>query len=358
MAKMNISAAFTPAFQHVARVLFRPFALKKWLGLGFVSMLAYQSGGPNFNFPSSWGDSGGDEPSFPEVWAWMTDHALLVIAICAALVALMLLIGWLYSVMTFVYTDQIVRSSGAVREPFARLKRLGNSYFLFTLAFAAIAMLALAVLVGLPLVWVFAIVPHATAGAKVIAVVIAIVLGIPILIAASVIGLFSADFVIPAMYARGVRVMDGWRIVLPVLRANIGQSVLYVLMSIALGIAMTIAMLIVILITGLAMLLPVAILALLGYAIYLAFHVGWTTPVAAVVGVLAVAVGLFWSYLIMCAMQPVLVFRRSFALIVIGQAEPSLITVPIGPAQAFPTQTVELPPTPPEPESGESPGQE
>jgi len=57
MQRMDIGRAIEPAFRHMADMLFRPFALRMWLALGFTFMIAYGLAGPsgNFRIPSNTG---------------------------------------------------------------------------------------------------------------------------------------------------------------------------------------------------------------------------------------------------------------------------------------------------------------
>jgi len=47
MQRMDIGRAIEPAFRHMADMLFRPFALRMWLALGFTFMIAYGLAGPS-----------------------------------------------------------------------------------------------------------------------------------------------------------------------------------------------------------------------------------------------------------------------------------------------------------------------
>ena len=333
MARMDVGGAIAPAFQHMVRVLFRPWELRKWFALGFVSLIAY-GGGSSFQTPdfSNWKTSDDSRREFlgsspiSEIIQYWPLIALGVVI----LIGIWLLLMWLSSVLHFVYVDEVTRSSGAIREPFARLKGRGTSYLLWHLAFGAILMLALGLLVALPLILVFALAPEAGTGAKVAAVVWAVIIGIPLIIIAIVIEIFATDFVTPVMYVRGVGIIEGWRVVRPILRANVGQAALYLLLLIGLGIVMAIFGIVVALLLALVLLIPVGLLVLPGYLIWQAGGLGWTPPVIGIAIGLGVIIFLGFIYLLQCAVQPALVFRRAYSLVVLGQADPSLVTVPTG----------------------------
>ena len=332
MPKMDIGSAIEPAFKHMANMLFRPFVLRMWLSLGFISIMlgGGGSGSSNIQIPdfSDLFDKSNTKHEFLPSGLHLSEASILLLIVLGVLIvfAVALLFGWLASVFQFVYVDDIVRKSGAVKEPFARLKGLGTSYFLWSLAFGLIFILALGILVGLPLLAVFVPIGIGTA-AKAVAVVWAVIIGILLLIMAIIIGIFASDFVVTAMYVRGIRVMEGWRTVLPILKANAGQVVLYILLLIALGIASAIAGLVVFLASALIFAIPVGILALFGYLIGLALHLTWTPLVIGIVTALAIPIFFAFIYFLQCAMQPVMIFRRTFPLVVLGQAEPSLATL-------------------------------
>ena len=331
MPRMDVGKAIEPAFKHMADMLFRPFVLRMWLSLGFISiMCGGGSGSGNIRIPdfSNWSNSDKTRHEFLPNGLPLPEASILLLIVLGAVIVLgiALLFTWLASVFSFVYVDDIVRKSGAVKEPFARLKGLGTSYFLWSLAFGLIFILALGILVGLPLLAVF--VPQGVSiVAKVVAVVWSVMIGILLFLAAVIIGIFAGDFVVTTMYVRGIRVMEGWRTVMPILKANVGQVVLYILLLIAFAIGICLFNLVVLLVSALIFVIPVGILALLGYLIGLALHLTWTPLVIGIVIALAVPVFFAFIYFIQCAVQPAMIFRRSFALVVLGQAEPSLATI-------------------------------
>lgn len=329
MAAMNVGEAIVPAINHTGRVLFRPFALRKWLALGFVSMLAAAGdGGFNFHLP---GGSGEDDEVGRSIGMWISHHIVLIIVGAVLLFALGLAFSWLGSVMKFVYLNQITRDPYAIREPFVRLLRQGTSYFLWKLAFGLAMFLAISVLIGLSIFFLF--VTHLTSNitAIVVAVIWCLLLVSPLIIVSAIIDIFARDFVSAAMFVRGVGVIQGWRIVLPILRQNMGQSALYVLLLIAIGLALGVAVLFVLLAVGVVFTIIGGMFALIGYGIYAAGGGSWSVALI----VYAVAMGsillLAFSYAMSCATQPLEVFRRAFSLVVLGQADASLATVPVNP---------------------------
>ena len=330
MATMNVGGAITPAIKHTGRVLFRPFALRKWLALGFVSMLAeLGQGGARFNSP---GDMGDMDKIGRDLFQWIYHYIALIIAGVVLLFAIGLALSWLGAVMRFVYLNQITRDPCAIREPFGRFMHLGTSFFLWKLAFGLITMLALAVLIGLPIGLVFVTKATGNTAAIVLLVIWCVLVGLALLLGITVIDIFARDFVATAMFARSVRVIEGWRIVMPILRQNAGQSALYVLLLIAISFATGIAALFALLAVGMVFLIAGGLFALIGYGIYAAGGSTWSAVLIGYIALMGTALFLAFCYAMSCVTQPFDVFRRTFALVVLGQAEPSLATVPVGPS--------------------------
>ncbi len=61
LAQMDVTKAIEPAFQHMVRVLFRPFVFRKWIALGFIALIAY--GG---SVHGGGGGGGSPTPSSPD----------------------------------------------------------------------------------------------------------------------------------------------------------------------------------------------------------------------------------------------------------------------------------------------------
>ncbi|HET6456751.1 MAG TPA: hypothetical protein VFI02_20305 [Armatimonadota bacterium] len=329
MARMDVGNGIQPAWENMVRVLFRPFLLRKWLSLGFISLIAYglSGGGGGFNVPGNYG--GNQHPNWPghNPWPEIMHFLPLIILGFIVLIAIGLLVSWIGSVLHFIYVDNLVRNSGAISEPWGRLRSQGTSYFLWRLAFGLIYMLMLLVVIGTPLIWAFAIARGGDTAFKVLAVVWAIMAGVPLIVAAAIVDLFVRDFVTTVMYARGVRVMEAWGIAWPIIKENAGQIALYILILIAVAIVIGIFGLVVALLCMLVVGIPVGILAAVVILAGKAMGLTWTVPVIAVAATFGCIVLVGWVYLAQCAIQPALAFRRSYALVVMGQADPSLATI-------------------------------
>jgi hypothetical protein len=328
MPRMDVGSAIAPAFQHMAKVLFRPFDMRKWLALGFVSIFAGAGGGSgNFRLPGNYDHGGGGGNPLPGFERWIEHYWPILVIGILFLIALGFVVMWLISVFHFVYLNDVARNSGAIREPFHRLRGLGTSLFLWNLVYGFIFLLLLGVLVAAPLLTVFVIARDIGTAAQVAAVIWAVLVGISMILFACVVEVVVSGFVSTAMYVKSVGILEGWRIVLPILRANVGQLILYILLLIAFGIGIGIASVIVALITMLIFAIPFGGIALVGYLIGKALHLTLSVPVIAVISTYTLAVMLIYAYAVNCLLQPAVVFLRAFSLVVIGQADPSLTTI-------------------------------
>jgi hypothetical protein len=260
------------ALDRTKHVLFKPFHLRKWFVLGFCAFLAQLGeggGGGGANFTSNLPRGGpgavttpapppritpgvplpGPAPQPPPTpspadWISANLHWLIPVAVVllAVVIALSLVVIWLHSRGKFMFLDGIVRNRGAVVEPWREFRELGNSLFRFKIVFGLISLLVLALIgaLGVGLAW-----PDIQAGQFRESAVVALVVGIPLLLVASlsvsVIALLLEDFVVPAMYQRRARVMECWSVVRhEVLGGRTGTIILFCLMKIVLGIAIAI----------------------------------------------------------------------------------------------------------------------
>jgi hypothetical protein len=204
-------------------ILFQPFDLVKWLVIGFTAWLArFMEGGngggdPRFDLDKRGPaevvrDFSHDVDRFVEqlVWAPLVLFAVLLI------IAIIVLIVWLSSRMKFVFLDNVIRNRAAVIEPWQRLKRQGDSLFLwricFGLACIAVAVVIVVLTVG-PLVFLAASDTWHSVG--VLGLVLFGLLMIVFAFVALYISMFVEHFVIPIMYGFKLTAVAAWRVFMP-----------------------------------------------------------------------------------------------------------------------------------------------
>lgn len=321
MHKMDVTSAIKPAFQHMSRILFQQFSFKKWLGLGLIAMFLGSGNNGNFRVP---GDS--SQGSSPQIGEWFAHYWPFLILAAIAFMALGLLFSWISSVFHFVFIDDIARNSGAVKEPFSRMKGIGTSLFLWQLGVGIATLLTLAIFIGAPLVAAFTIGKDIVA-LQILAVVWSVMLLFLVIFAVALLQRLTIDFVTVAMYVRGIGILRAWKEITPVLKANAGQILLYFLITIAMGIGTIIPLMMIAGFVFLLLAIPFGGLAAIAYFIGDGLGMTWSAPVIAVAVVYGTAALMAFAYAVTCATLPVPVFMRSYSMVIIGQADPSLATI-------------------------------
>ena len=135
-------------------ILFRPFDLKKWFVIGFCAWLAYLGhSGFNYNYRYGGGRDFIRTPAFQNfvdtvhhtpVWLIV----LVITFLALVCIAVAVLFAWLRGRGLFMFTDCVVRNRPAVTEPWNEFRRLGNSYFLFSLLVTVVALVLGALLIA------------------------------------------------------------------------------------------------------------------------------------------------------------------------------------------------------------------
>lgn len=232
----------TPAWDHMVRILFKPFAFKKWLALGFCAFLAQcneQSASQGGNFWSQPGNAN----SIGNVRDWINSNfdlfiTLLIVGVLVV-VAIGLLTTWLSSRGKFMLLDGIVKNRGAVIEPWKQYKTEGNSLFFFTVFLSIALIIIFGVICGITALIALPDIQNDTlTGAAITAFVIGGLLLLLYMIACVAISYFMNALMIPTMYLKRVRAIEGWKIAWnQLLKGHVGSAILFFLMMFVLGIA-------------------------------------------------------------------------------------------------------------------------
>jgi len=238
--------------------LFRPFDAKKWLILAFTAWVAGlldgRGGGGGGGGNKGGGPWVGGPPENPQQLLeglregcrhaadglhWLFGQwpvALLIFVGIPLLIIVILTVVWLSSRFKLIYLDNLVHNRAAVREPWRRLRRLGDSLFLFRVAFGlGAAVVGVVVLGGLILLGIAVLTTSKPAG-------IAILIFVGLITALYILALiytklFLDSFVLPIMYRNNVTVIEAWRQFLPLFN-NFGLAfILYGLYVLVLFIA-------------------------------------------------------------------------------------------------------------------------
>ncbi len=252
-----------------------PFALRRWLKLAFISLFVGTGGGSLLSLlntgsslsstPSEFNSTGtnatgagdpnmtatgglptGETP--PPEQLLETAHAelALIVAIAAVLVGIGLLFALLSDLLRFVFYDDLQADEVRLVQPAKR--RFGQALRLFGFKIV-VQLLTLAPFV---LAIFFAFQGLVPIGPEAI-----ILVGLPavaILLVSEVVSRITSEFVIPTMVVTDSGVLDGWRRFWPVLRGNLAEFGVYLvvhfLLLLAIGIGQSILSLLVFGIVG------------------------------------------------------------------------------------------------------------
>jgi hypothetical protein len=245
---MNISvtAPFKPAWNHMVRILFKPFDIKKWFALGFCAFLSQcgEGGGGKSGSLGNQNNPGGSEfrEGVNNVEIWINNNWGLFLGIAIGSVMCILIINllvlWISSRGKFMLLDGIVKNRAAVIEPWNEFKTQANSLCIFRFILSIISLLCVALMIGLPAYLAYPDFQADTWGSGATNALVAFVcLSIPFAIAATAIAFFLGGFVVPTMYLRRVRVMEGWSLAWGRLcKDHLGSAFLLFLLLVVLGI--------------------------------------------------------------------------------------------------------------------------
>ena len=311
--------------------LLLPFDAGRWARLALIALFvgsigsggggAGNAGNTGFTFPADGGVPPTDFPidSFPE---FVTAGNVFAVAVALVAVAFVLGIVWsiIGSVMQFVLVDAVVSKDVRIRKPFRERLGLGLRLFVFQVGLV----LAVLLLLGAPLAAV--VLGGINLDGTVFLLAIPLVfLALVVFFVLAVALQLTTDFVVPTMIAEDRQVIESWRRVVPVFRAEFSEFGLYVVIRFVLGILASIAV-------GIAaalVLLVVAIpFAIVGGGLFLALagaQVGILSPVGVVLlgglGLLFVLTAIVVSAFVQ---MPVVTFFRYYSLFLLGSADESL----------------------------------
>jgi hypothetical protein len=349
------------AIEHTKRQLFQPFRFGQWTRLAVVGLLAGElssSGGcngSNFNFPQHPGASPHNFPSLPGM-----DSALLVgliVVIVFAALVFGIIMMYVSSVMRFVLFDSVISKECRIRQGWNRRQNEGWRYFVWKLLYLVITLGGCMALVGIPLVFTFAMgwfrEPKEHLIPLVLGGVLLVLAMIFFLVVMTVIFLLTKDFVVPQMALENISAVEGWRRLWPMIQAEKGSYAGYIGMKIVMAIGAGIVVGIATLILGLIIAIPTVGLSILAVLTGQSAGLTWnaiTITLAIVVGCVLLAIFL---YLIALISVPVIVFFPAYSIYFFAARYPALSAVlypappvppQISPAVAPPYEPPPLPP--------------
>lgn len=320
---MPISAvdATNLAFQHTKRQLFQPFRFGQWARLAFVGLLAGELGSGSGNLNPQRFNAAQHSPfplgqGFPKIdpAIWVPLVAVLVVS---GLV-FMIVMTYISSVMRFVLFDSVLTKQCRVRAGWFRRQEPGWNYFLWLLGFAFFSFAGALVLFGLPAAFAFGMgwfnPPSAHVLQLVLGGIVVLILFAAYVIAIALVHVLTKDFVVPQMALEGITAVEGWRRLLPLLRTEQRDYVVYIVMKIVLAIAAGILVGITTFILFLLIAIPVAGVVIAGVVAGKAAGYTWsalTITAAVVAGCILLAL---FFFLVSLISVPVLVFFPAYSI--------------------------------------------
>jgi hypothetical protein len=302
----------------------------RWLRLAVIALFVGGAGGGgapsgNVNLPGGTpppngvpgggavpGAPGGPPlPSFGEVLPIIVGVGLLVLALA-------LVFGAIGGVMEFVLVEGLRSRDVRIRAFFGEYLGQGLRLFGFRLA---VSLLALAV-VGVPAVFLFL---GGMGGAPTLFVLLLplVLLGVLLALVVALVMRLTTDFVVPAMMVQDGGVVEGWRRFYPVVRGQLAQFALYVVVRFVLGIIAGIAVALVVGLLAVVLALPFLVVG--GLAFFLL--VGGGDPGLAFLALAGLLVAVYVALVVVLALLaqvPVVTYLRYYALFVLGEAEAEL----------------------------------
>lgn len=241
LPKLSVINPISPAIERVRDVLFRPFNLGRWFVIGFCAFLAYLGEGGGWGSGRPFGRSH-NAGSFDEVKEFFNENLYWIVPVAIAVVVLFIGLGilflWLRSKGKFMFLHCVAKNKAEVKVPWSRYKGEGNSLFLFSFVVGIISFVCFAILTGVIIFCIIALKKKGVGialgiGGIALSVLVMIVIGIGF----ALLSKFTKDFVVPIMYLRGCKTVEGWRQFLPILMARKGACALYILFQIVINLA-------------------------------------------------------------------------------------------------------------------------
>ncbi len=357
MREIKFTELITKSVDRTGLILFKPFSAKKWLKLLLIAFLAGAL--PGGGLGSGGGrDSEKKAQASPSIVQTQTvsnetvsaasdipaDHskqskdkademieavaakvmslppalmAAVIIGAVLLFVALIVLMMWLGSRFRFVWLEAMVGNSDAIREPFHRYKKEGDSLFKVWLAVGAGSLIFIGILIAWVVVTLISVNffkggEVAKTGGAITSLIVAFVIFFVAMIALSIWSVVVDHFVTVIMTADRLTFRPAWQKFWGIYQENKKDLWLYLLVAIGLGIVVSIAegvifflALIVFLLAGL---LVFGLLYLI-FALLQAKMLFWS-----VAFVLAFPAGLAALVVLGAAGLPFAVFFRNFSL--------------------------------------------
>ncbi len=263
--------AIDRAIERTRKCLIEPFDLKKWLKLAiivfFVGGTGSFNGGGNGGYGGSFGDMGSDISFAPSglidilgnLYDQLTSYPnwLLIASFVAFILVFILIMGFIGSIMEFVFVESLVRNDVRIREYFSSYIGKGISLFFLRIIMFILLILLVAIIV-LPVTLLLISGDGEPGGLSMILVILSIIAAILVLVVAGgILGSFISMSVPVSMYP-GSGLFSALQNVFLQFRNDWKQMLIYcigrAILGIAAAIVVTILALIGIIVLGIVLL--------------------------------------------------------------------------------------------------------
>ena len=315
-AAQDIGDAFT-----VTREFLTPIEIRRWIKLAVV--VFFIGGGasvPNVQFDVPTGPEQIPAEEIPVILP--TEMATAIVAVVAAAVALGIVFTIVGAIMEFVFIESLRTGTVSIRRYWSQRWRQGLRLFGFRIAIG-LPMLA----IGLGWMALF-LLPLFSGIADPIVPIGVFLLGLPVLFVVgllyALVSAFTTVFVVPIMIKNDCGVLAGWRPLWGSIKREPKQYLAYAVIGFLLTIAAGILVSVLVGIGAIALLIPFGVLAALTYVTVSLSSMLGVAVIASLGVVFLVAVLTLWALI----QVPVVAYLRYYALLVLGDIEPSLDVIP------------------------------
>lgn len=349
------------AFEHTKQQLTQPFRFGQWTRLAVLALATGElSSGGGCN--NTWGRLGSlAKPNHSQNFVDPTDllrginppliGSLVLLAVVSGLILMLI---WIYvsSISRFILFESVLRKhSDSFGAGWNRWHSHGMSYFWWQLGLAILGLGVMAVLlVPLLLPLLAAMRAHQQPGPGILLAFLPMLLifGIFSLVMLCI-AVLAKDFVVPLMALEELGVLEGWRRLLDMMKAEKGSYAGYVGMKVVLAIGAGILFTILSTIAAMFVIIPAGIVAVVLVIAAKGAGLAWN-PVTITAAIVA---GTIVIVLMLCMIAfvnvPVAVFFPAYAMYFFGERFPALHARLYPAAQPLP-RTPEAPPFSPPPE--------
>jgi hypothetical protein len=346
--------SITLALEHTKQQLFKPFRIGQWTKLAFVGLLAGELGANGCNRSNfQLRPHPGVAPHIAFPGPLGIEHALLAGFLASAVIAslaLGIILMYVSSVMRFILFDSIILRECHIRWGWSRRLGPGWKYFVWKLLYLLLIIAAVAIFIGIPVAVAFANgwlkAPKQHLAPLVLGGIILFFAFFVCCVATALIFVLTKDFVIPQMALENIDVMEGWRRLWPMMTAEKGAYVAYVVMKIVLAIVAAILTGFATLILGVIIAVPSVVLGILAVLSGKSAGLTWNAHTIALAIVIGCALLAVFLYLVSLIYVPAIVFFPAYSIHFFAARYPRLsaalyppspaVTVPAGGAARTP----------------------